>query len=146
MTLSSFFTFTVDLETNMRERDMNRQEHTLVNKGEHVKIVVSNQCEDVCLIFSFYVFARSLRPFLETRHRSTSRAPIFRSGLTFFSKIWLTLELPWSGNTFACLQSLDSYSLPFHHNLEQPYRFHGLQQRCRLLHLYSQLYDPSEAS
>ena len=63
MTLSSFFTFTVDLETNMRERDMNRQEHTLVKKGEHVKIVVSTQCEDVCLNFSFYVFCEVSKTF-----------------------------------------------------------------------------------
>ena len=63
-----------------------------------------------------------------------------------FLKIWSRLELLWSGNICPFLQSRGSYSLPFHHNLEQQYRFHGLQQRCRLLHLETQLCDPSEVS
>lgn len=63
-----------------------------------------------------------------------------------FLTIWLRSELPWSGNTCPFLQSRGSYSLPFLHNLELQHRFHGLQQRCRLLHLETQLCDPSEVS
>ncbi len=67
-------------------------------------------------------------------------------GALFVLKMWLRLELLWSGNTCPFSQSRGSYSLLFLHNLELQHRFHGLQQRCRLLHLEIQLYDPSEAS
>jgi len=60
--------------------------------------------------------------------------------------MWLGLELPWSGNTSPSLQIQDSYSLPFLYDLELQHMFRGLQQRCRLPHPETQLYDLSEAS